>query len=343
MINKVPIQTNVEIEIQKDIYKLINELKKMSSTNRAARLIGTLDVIEEIINDNNLNVSFPKEYTYELNKFKMNQYDREMNNFYYYLNIAPMENYNKKLCKISEYFKKKYKLINQYVLFHKIDIKDTIKITEDFLKQYDEEIYDLFEKMLKNNRIFLGNSSSNGVTITGNYLMDPYIIIAPGNTIDDSITLIHEIFHAHISKKIETMNDSEDTLNMVNNYFEVYSIFSELLSCDYLEKIKYTSDTKMYSGLILKSLCDSLDNFKKNEYNDIDSERYSYGYVLAYHFYNQYKKDPEQAKKNIMSFMMDSKDHFKMELLNSNGLNSKEILNPQKIEKNVKNLERQPK
>ena len=47
----------------------------------------------------------------------------------------------------------------------------------------------------------------------------------------------------------------------------------------------------------------------------INSQAYSQGRVLAYHFYNQYLNNKEQAKENILNFMLKSNIHNKQYLL----------------------------
>ena len=64
-------------------------------------------------------------------------------------------------------------------------------------------------------------------------------------------------------------------------------------------------------------------------------------YVLAYHFYNQYRINPKEAKNNIYNFMLDAKDYEKMYMLNHYGLTSENIVNAKKLKRYIdKHLER---
>jgi hypothetical protein len=129
----------------------------------------------------------------------------------------------------------------------------------------------------------------------------------------------------------------EELTSFINNFDEVYSIYIELIFLDYLKYKKYlTHDVNVSLSMFANQTVSYLDNLKFEKYMNRADEGYSYGYVLAYHFYEQYLKDKDMAKCNITKFMLESKDHDKFYMLNNYGLNQNDILNPQKIEKHMK-------
>ena len=148
------------------------------------------------------------------------------------------------------------------------------------------------------------------------------------------------------------MTKEEASLQYINGVSETYSIFIEFLVIDYLQKnnlfkkdtISYKKD--IYFGLIeyLKSLylmivpCDiCFDSYDEvGFYNE--SKIYSYGYLLAYHFYEQYLNDRDQAKENITNFMLDSKKYEFDYLINNYGLNEKEITNNKLLLKHIEKI-----
>lgn len=65
----------------------------------------------------------------------------------------------------------------------------------------------------------------------------------------------------------------------------------------------------------------------------ITPESYFYGYLLGFHFLNQYLEDPNKAKENITNFTIDSAKKDKLELLNGYGLGLDNLKDTNKIKK----------
>ena len=132
------------------------------------------------------------------------------------------------------------------------------------------------------------------------------------------------------------MNETEEYNYFSNNFLEVYSIFSELLLYDYLKEINYQNyDLQNYYKYFVSCLCRNLQDYKDSNYKNANSQRYSYGYILAYHFYDQYKKDKNKTKENILYFMLESKSHNIDYMLNNYGLSKEKMFNPQRIEQHT--------
>ena len=62
---------------------------------------------------------------------------------------------------------------------------------------------------------------------------------------------------------------------------------------------------------------------------------YFYGSLLAYHFLDQYRENPEKAKDNITRFTLDSSKKNKLDLLDGYGLGLNNIKDVSKIKKHI--------
>ena len=86
----------------------------------------------------------------------------------------------------------------------------------------------------------------------------------------------------------------------------------------------------LYNKLLYKKK-----RYLKNLEIFINAEMYSYGKVLAYHFYEQYKNNKEMAKENIKEFTLDSKVYNKKHLLNDYGLKQEDVFSSKVLKKNI--------
>ena len=332
-------QTPLEKRLEENIHLLVTELKTTNSAKRARESIIYIQKYAELTEENDLTVYCPLETEYELKKIpekKFRKTDLVYDNDYYNNNLKLAKRFNHRFCNISKYLASRYKLVNNKNMYHKVSLETSISLAENFLKEYDDDIYNYFMK-IKDNDIYLCKMDDSGRTLASNHLIKSYILFEPSCTIGDSFTLVHETIHSYLDSKMPPMNDTEKNTYYSNNFLEVYSIFSELVFYDYLKKIKYNNDDiDKYYKIIVSILCDSLDEYKNSNYLDPNSQRLGYGYVIAYHFYDQYCKDKEKAKENIYNFMMNFKSKKIDYMLNNYGLNEIDLLNPQKIEKHVR-------
>ena len=109
-----------------------------------------------------------------------------------------------------------------------IDIKETFKIVCDFLKDYDEDVYNIFINIRDNTPEkfkFLSADISNEYA---NYtdIINSEVVVTPKNTIEDAFIIIHELYHYIDSTKSNVKN------NIV--YSEVSSMTMELYLFEYL-------------------------------------------------------------------------------------------------------------
>ena len=327
-------------DIQTDIYNIVNQLKNVRSICRTFKLLNNLNEYEYIIESNNLKINYPREYEFEINKFadKYNKYLSKIDFYYQILNYDRMLYTNHRLCNAIS--KTRYLLNKSYIkdVEKPMNLKDTIELTQEFFDEYDPKITKFMNKVMNKKRVvFSQNDFESGVTYSASEKNDAYVFVYPTYTIADCLTLAHEIIHAYIDENTKTMNDSELANTYINNYFEVHSIFIELVFIKYLKDRKiYEEDLINYTKRYLNVLIDEEEDFYKSEYKDSFKERYVIGYVLAAHFYNQYLVNKEEAKKNIMKFMLEMKEKDKMEMLNNYGLNLDEIQNEKKFKRIIR-------
>lgn len=332
--------------IERDIQVLVDELKTTNSPHRARDIINSIVVYINIVRMNDLVVFCPLETEFEMRKVsedRIKKYDLKYDKAYLDNNINLVKKFNHKMCKISDYFKKRYDLPDNIKMYQSVSQDETFRLAQNFLEQYDDDVYNHYMD-IKDKDIFTCKLQDGepGDTFRVSKNTYAYLLIDPSNSIFDAFTLVHEVMHSYVEKNTTTMNEKEENLYFSNNCLEVYSIFIELLFYDYLKMINYQNyDLENYYSYFISCLCKNLEDYKKSKYIDPNSQRYSYGYILAYHFYGQYQKDKEKAKENIYKFMIESKSHNLDYMFNNYGLNSADLLNPQRIEQHtIKRLER---
>ncbi len=308
---------NIEFGIQRYIYNIINELKRTNSDSRVYRLLLSLDNLEKIITKTNLDIKYPKEYTFEKEKYDVDKLIIRMAKDYYAYETM-YRNFNEKICNISDYIQRKYIIGNYNVFEDVVQLEESIQLSKEFLKYYDQGISDYFDEIYNSHRSLVCDIDSDGISFLGNHIMQSYIIIKPYLLIDDSLTIVHELAHAYLGDKTRYMSDCEECLFSINNMHEVYSIFIELVMEDYLiHNNIHKEDVMRTHNLRTKVFLNTLDKLKEEDYIECEAERYSYGYLLAYHFFKQYKKNPKQAKENIYNLMIDSKTYDRNYLFNN--------------------------
>ena len=111
-----------------------------------------------------------------------------------------------------------------------IDMKETFKIVSDFLKDYDEDIYNIFINIINNTpEIFKFVSGDiNNEYINYSDPINNEVVITPKNTIEDAFVIVHELYHYIDSTKSTVKNNI--------TYSETSSMAMELYLYDYLNK-----------------------------------------------------------------------------------------------------------
>lgn len=329
-------KTTFEKVVKKNIYKLVDELKKTQNLYRANDIVNLIQIYYEYAHMNKLNIDYPKEAEFEVNKYDFTKIEVRNNYIYNYYNLTLANDFNKKMCEINDYIKSKYITPITRGANVRVTQKETTRLVENFFKDYDEKLYKYYQS-IKDTRLFKCEMDAFGDTINGFGIIDTIVLYNPTETIIDSFTVCHEIIHSYITDKTKSLNEGESLLYYANNFLEVYSIFIELAFYDYLKRIKYfNSDVDRYYKYMLCTMFEFLSEYKNSNYKNPNEQRYSYGYVLAFQFYTQYLNNKEQAKKNITNFMIDFKSRRLKEMINNYGLSENEILDPKNIERYVR-------
>ena len=290
-----------------------------------------------------------------IKRFIRNYNDEECADKDYIDNYHKYKDFNLKITKIAPILEEIYGFkVIEPKFKEKISIDDSIIIASKFLKKYDKDIYDYFENFIINGKFFIVDNifEGYGYSTFSDELLEPYIILSRKENIFYITTLIHEIIHVYLSEKEKYMTMDESKRQYVNGICEVYPVFIEFLVLDYLYKnnlfLKDINSYKkdIYSGLMeyLKALYVMIDPYDLdfNSYEEVkffnESKEYSYGYLFAYHFYDQYKKNKTMAKDNITNFMLDSKNKEFRQLINNYGLNEDKLSDYKVLYKHVKKI-----
>lgn len=330
-----------EQKLNKIMDVLVSEFKKCKSKKKYFESLRTYYVILNLVNTLDLDVNFPEELDYELNKINVDSYFKRYNNDSVD-NIEMMYDYNLEFSKLG-IFLRFHNVYNSY-FSGRISIKKSIELTKDFFKQYDDKMYSYFiDCILGKGMFLLTNKIDNAITITSDNLLEPYCFMRPTLSFMDFIGIVHETSHSYIKNMVRFMDTEEKNRFLINNLEEVFPSFMELIAIDYLkDNSLFFNEINAYNLLISNTTIKFLRNFNYSLiYKEMDNyrlnESYSYGRVLSYHFYDNHLKDKETTKNNIISFSTDSRLYDKEYLLNNYGLNQIDLLNPHKLIKNMDN------
>jgi len=348
--------TEIEKKVQKCLYDIESKFKTTRSEKSKLMLLQDADALYDLIDEQFLNVEIPrtlkdlKEYTYsdklfnkEVESFKTN-FD-EM----FETNISLAENYID--------LERKYGKIVYSKYDTKISFEEALSEARRFFDYFDKEILKHFDYLVSNGifQKFEFDMGVNGVTYPINFNGKSFITIQDEESVATIATIIHETVHSYLTKFINNLSYEEDLKYNVNNLSEVYTEFIEIIFLDYLEKSKYTRRDIDYVGTAinscfieqLKEFHDLLEQSEETEifdfkyenfpYNDnyYICERYSYGKVLARHYFYEYFKNPSKTKDNITNLTIDSKTYNKSYLLNNYGLKEDNLSNTKILEKHM--------
>lgn len=232
--------------------------------------------------------------------------------------------------------------------------KEAVNITLDFLKHYNNNIYNLLKTVSKDNKIFMtDNFISYGVTCfstTENF--SPYIIIEQQYNIMDSITLAHEITHVYymsrqnFSKNYYKINASNSCFNEIPTYtleLYFYEWLKENRICSNDNKILYNliflyiyNEAKYFINYFKKNLNLS-QNFETIISDDFKLKLYDFiGILFAFYFYSI--KDLEKIDSIFKKFYDSKKIPTLKEIISDYGLNYEDIINFKYGKKLAKNL-----
>lgn len=212
----------------------------------------------------------------------------------------------------------------------KVDREKYNKIIVDYLINNRKELYDLYIKMEKENRIF---EIETGVDATDTeFFTIPYlhensniVVIDSYSTLLCYFGIVHELSHVHYTEKYKFYGKPAK-FDVFNNLIEVYPIYSELLLGEYLKNIKVTD--KNYAYLAAKN-----DLIYPNNKLLEDYDPHFMGGVLALSFFDMYLLDKEKAIYNFEQFLKNNEANDFKTNINSYGLNEEKILSLKAIER----------
>lgn len=341
----------LELEVQKSLYKVINELKRAKNKDKIELLSNSAESLLEFITQEQLDVKIPKEYEFEISKayddINVKKYKSKL-----YSNIDDMLKYDFRLANIGDYFSKKYDIKNQKNNINTyLSDNEIIMLSLGFLDYYDKDIKDFFKNMANGERIILDriDDSYDGLTYFSNAYINPYCIINHTNTILDVSTIIHEVIHAYIFEKTKYQTTKQKKQDDLNNLHETYSLFIELVVIEYLKQINFskndlnTLSTEYDIGLIdsLKGIYNILNNSdildEELFYNYQLHTAYGYGKVLGYHFLDMYKQNKKATKDTLLRFMTESSMHDKIYMLSHYGLTLDKVTSKKTLKRYVGN------
>lgn len=296
--------------VKRDIINTIKRLKKCHSKNLYDNILSDLFMLYDLAD--NLKIYDKPLSSVEKSAFKYDSIYSYQKNLYiktHEFNSELTENY---INLFFDYLDQNFEYnVDQF------SYKDSQMLVNDFLIQFDKNIYNVFKKCVISNRfIYLQNKEEDithdGLIFFGHYFK-PYILIEDYDSIFTALTCIHEVGHLY---------DFTNLYLRKNNYVEeIYSHFLELVFGDYLidnkidcKNIKYNYfdclEAKIIDLYILLDECiiTNLDYTQKFDqiYHNL---KYTYGMILALEFYNIYLKDKELGMYYINDFS-NNKNYF---------------------------------
>ncbi len=225
-------------------------------------------------------------------------------------------------------------LFQDYNVYNRVNSKLNRKkydlITSYYLYYNKKVLYDLYFKMMDENRFFEINTGFdendfNFFTIPYSHKDGDIIVIDGYTSLSFYTALIHELAHVDFDENYKFYGKySHD--DVANNLIEVYPIYNELLYGEYLRECKYFD--KNYAYLLSKN------QLVYNDESVLDNyDIHFMGNVLALNFFDMYLKDKEKANYNINEFLKNYRGNDFKTNINSYGLNEEKILSLKAIER----------
>lgn len=324
--------------IKRHLKTLLTDLKKCKSKKKYTELLSIYYVIDQLLKNIDLDIDYHKDFQYELNKYESGKYDKVLE-YSFIDNYDIMYDYNLEVSNIYKSMEPRYLGVTEYKNY--IDITNNIKNVQSFFKDYDKDIYNYFnEQILDKGLIILTDKVKSGFTSLSNYILPPYSFINPKLCAKDYITIIHETVHSYIRNRLRYISFEQLNTMLVNNLEEVFPIFTELCAIKYANDNKILNELNLYKNDMYTSLYTYLKKYNENLVNSdiIDymiNERYAYGFLLAYQYYNNHGYNKE-TKQKVLKLSLESPFHDKKYLLNNYGMNQFDILSSAKYLNNIK-------
>lgn len=205
-----------------------------------------------------------------------------------------------------------------------IDIKETFQIVGDFLKDNDEDIYNIFINIVNNtpNRFRIYSSEISNEYANYSDPINNQIAITPKYTIEDAYVIVHELYHYIDSTKNKVKNNliysetssmtmelylfdylTKNNIHFLDSYNYIYnSIFRNMFDVYYY---KYYEFKQKYSSLnILKKIApNKYSMLLKTEINKLDSK-------LKKVFLKHYKEFDKRIEEDGITASYNIKHYF---------------------------------
>ena len=233
-------------------------------------------------------------------------------------------------------------------------VNEAFNFAERFFEYLDKDMFKHFKYMVDNERIQILNiqrieddnrhGELHGFSVSLPSQRQSFVVVSGKHNIDFVSTIIHEIMHSYISNFEYDYSFEERFQKYYNCMWEVMPYFTEHLFQQYLKDINYD---KKAIELLETSKCNSLIGWLYS-FNNVDREyeyyefptfasikATAYGKLLAFHYFDEYLKNPEKTIDNVLNLTLDSKDYEADYLLNNYGLTEEQITDFSKIEKRL--------
>lgn len=324
-------------QLESKIHTYIKNIRKKINSEESISLASDIYMIDEIIKLLNLDINVPEEMIIFSDENDL-LIDEDPN---FWINYNEMYETNKSISKLYKHLPN----LTYNPTFSMINIENILILLSNFFSLYDKNIFNHYKKVLDKKLIYICPNIEDAYakTFTLNSEKCSYILISKENqNILFAQTLAHEIIHSYINTFLYDISPKERFKYHINSLDEVYSHFIELIFIDYLKKINYDKkeikNLKDYTNFTLGYYLSSFGEVFKNK-DDLNLEdyiiyeNYSYGMLIAFHYYINYHKNPDKTKQDILNMTLNSASKDKHFLLNNYSLSEEDICNPKILTK----------
>lgn len=348
--------TEFEEKIKKYLYDANKMLQSSKSKKLSISFTDDIYTLLSIIQSNHLDVDYDSILKYTTYDFDDSSVEKKFDEYFLH-NYNECLDVNNKIGDLGTYLNNLYG--EGYYKKYKVpmDMHDTVKICSNFFDFYDKDISNHFKYMLDKHNIFMGGvfleEGITGCTFSLSSQTEPFIVLNDYKDITLSNILVHEVIHSYLENSFNDKSFENISQKHSNNLDEVYSRFIELVFRLYLDEIRFNENDREALSLsgdntlidLLYGYNYMLKNFDSKAilndpdlyYDYMNYEVYSYGGVLAYHYFDEYLRNPESCKENIGKLSIDSKKHDRKYLLNNYGLKEKNLGKSRVLVKHMKN------
>ena len=241
----------------------------------------------------------------------------------FYENLEFLQHQSKKIAEELYPFTTIRRVPSKPFFTRKIKKRRYYPLVEEFLKDFDMEIYEYYLKLIREERIEVNprkylTGFAKGETTFFSTSGKPYVSTRFNEKLDIASTLPHEVIHAYQLEGIKNRKLIE--LKITSLFKETYSIFIEYAFFDFLKKTRYKKHGYREEGCQLDELLAVVDytvtplhvlseSKLKNGIFYTKYGRYTEHYfslllseILALYFFDIYRKDKEKAKELLKEF-----------------------------------------